>query len=178
MVFTHRRCAAIALAKQIIDEGRLGRIFHYRATYLQDWTISPKVPVGGAATWRLDKEIAAAGVSGDLSTHNIDTALWLNGSVASVCGMTEIFIKDRLRPDGGAARVELDDVDLFIRFANGSNGTFEATRYARGRCNNKQQLRSERRKGIDLFATSKTCIRFSTSAMMTLPTCKAGAPFW
>lgn len=134
--FNYRRVPAISLAKQIIDEGRLGKIFHYRATYLQDWTISPKVPVGGAATWRLDKDVAGAGVSGDLSAHNIDTALWLNGSVARVFGMTEIFIRNRQHPDGTPASVEIDDVCTFLaRFENGSNGTFEATRYARGRKN-------------------------------------------
>ena len=134
--FNYRRVPAISLARQMIDEGRLGRIFHYRATYLQDWTISSKVPVGGAGTWRLDKDVAGAGVSGDLSTHNIDTAIWLNGQVARVCGMTEIFIRDRQRADGSPARVEIDDVCTFLaRFANGSNGTFEATRYARGRKN-------------------------------------------
>lgn len=134
--FNYRRVPAIRLAKQMMDEGRLGKVFHYRATYLQDWTISPKVPVGGAATWRLDKEVAGAGVSGDLSTHNLDTAIWLNGAVAEVSGMTEIFIRDRQRPDGSPARVEIDDVCTFLaRFANGSNGTFEATRYARGRKN-------------------------------------------
>lgn len=134
--FNYRRVPAISLAKQIIDEGRLGKIFHYRATYLQDWTISPKVPVGGAATWRLDKDVAGAGVSGDLSAHNIDTALWLNGSVARVFGMTEIFIRNRQHPDGTPASVEIDDVCTFLaRFRNGSNGTFEATRYARGRKN-------------------------------------------
>ena len=134
--FNYRRVPAISLAKRIIEEGRLGRIFHYRATYLQDWTISPNVPVGGLGAWRLDKDVAGAGVSGDLSTHNVDTAIWLNGPVAQVCGMTEIFIKDRHRPDGSPARVEIDDVCSFlVRFANGSNGAFEATRYARGRKN-------------------------------------------
>jgi predicted dehydrogenase len=134
--FNYRRVPAISLAKRVIEEGRLGRIFHYRATYLQDWTISPNVPVGGLGTWRLDKDVAGAGVSGDLSAHNIDTAIWLNGPVAQVCGMTEIFIKDRHRPDGSPARVEIDDVCSFlVRFANGSNGAFEATRYARGRKN-------------------------------------------
>jgi len=134
--FNYRRVPAIGLAKRIIEEGTLGRIFHYRATYLQDWTISSKVPVGGMGTWRLDKDVAGAGVSGDLSSHNIDTAIWLNGPVAQVCGMTEIFIKDRHRPDGSPVRVEIDDVCSFlVRFANGSNGTFEATRYARGRKN-------------------------------------------
>ncbi|MGH9398384.1 MAG: Gfo/Idh/MocA family protein [Terriglobia bacterium] len=134
--FNYRRVPAISLAKQIIDEGRLGRIFHYRATYLQDWTISASVPVGGAATWRLDKDVAGAGVSGDLLAHNIDTALWLNGAISRVSSMTEIFIKDRRRPDGSPAHVEIEDVCTFMaRFANGSNGTFEATRYARGRKN-------------------------------------------
>ncbi len=134
--FNYRRVPAISLARQMIEEGRLGKVFHYRATYLQDWTISPKVPVGGPGTWRLDHEVAGAGVSGDLSTHNIDTAIWLNGPISRVSGMTEIFIKDRHRADGSAARVEIDDVCTFLaRFANGSNGTFEATRYARGRKN-------------------------------------------
>jgi len=134
--FNYRRVPAIALAKQVIDEGRLGRIFHYRATYLQDWTISPNVPVGGAGTWRLDIDIAGSGVSGDLSTHNIDTAIWLNGAFARVCGMTETFIRERRRPDGTPAQVGIDDACTFLaRFANGSGGTFEATRYARGRKN-------------------------------------------
>jgi predicted dehydrogenase len=134
--FNYRRVPAITLAKQIIEEGRLGRIHHYRATYLQDWTISPKVPVGGPGTWRLDIDVAGSGVSGDLSTHNIDTAIWLNGSIACVCGMTETFIRERLRPDGTPARVGIDDACAFLaRFSNGSNGTFEATRFARGRKN-------------------------------------------
>ncbi|MDE3180346.1 MAG: Gfo/Idh/MocA family oxidoreductase [Acidobacteriota bacterium] len=134
--YNYRRVPAIGLAKQLIDEGRLGRIFHYRAAYLQDWTISPKVPAGGAATWRLDKDVAGAGVSGDLLAHNIDTALWLNGAISRVSAMTEIFIKDRRRPDGSPVRIEIEDVCTFMaRFANGSNGAFEATRYARGRKN-------------------------------------------
>jgi predicted dehydrogenase len=136
--FNYRRVPAIALARQILDEGRLGKVFHYRATYLQDWTISPDVPLGGRALWRLDKAVAGAGVSGDLSSHNIDTALWLNGSIRSVAGMTEIFIKERPVQDqpGKRRKVEIDDACTFLaRFANGSNGTFEATRYARGRKN-------------------------------------------
>ena len=98
--------------------------------------MSSQLPVGGARTWRLDKAVAGMGVSGDLSTHNIDTAIWLNGAVSRVCGMTETFIRDRFRADGSPARVEIDEVCTFLtRFANGSNGTFEATRYARGRKN-------------------------------------------
>ena len=134
--FNYRRVPAISLAKQLIEEGKLGKIFHYRATYLQDWTISAKVPVGGAATWRLEKEVAGSGVAGDLLAHNIDAAIWVNGPLARVCAMSEIFIKDRQRPDGAPARVEIEDACAFLaRFVNGSNGTFEATRYSRGRKN-------------------------------------------
>ena len=136
--FNYRRVPAISLARQMIDEGRLGRIFHYRATYLQDWTISEDVPLGGPTLWRLEKEVAGAGVSGDLASHSIDTAIWLNGSIESVSGMTEIFVKERPVQGSSTERkpVEIDDVCTFMaRFSNGSNGTFEATRYARGRKN-------------------------------------------
>jgi predicted dehydrogenase len=136
--FNYRRVPAITLARQMIDEGRIGQPFHYRATYLQDWTISADVPLGGRTLWRLDKDVAGSGVSGDLSSHNIDTAIWLNGSFHSVCGMTEIFIKERPVQDqpGKKKKVEIDDVCTFLaRFVNQSNGTFEATRYARGRKN-------------------------------------------
>lgn len=136
--FNYRRVPAIALAKEIIDDGLLGKIFHYRATYLQDWTIDADVPAGGQTLWRLEKDVAGAGVSGDLSSHNIDTAIWLNGAFSCVCGMTEIFIKQRPVQDEPDKRmpIEIDDSCTFLaRFANGSNGTFEATRYARGRKN-------------------------------------------
>ena len=69
--------------KQIVDAGKLGKIFHYRAKFLQDWTISPDVPQGGAGTWRLDVEAAGSGVTGDLLAHCIDTAIWINGSIDS-----------------------------------------------------------------------------------------------
>ena len=77
--YNYRRVPAVTLAKQLIDEGRLGRIFHYRAKFLQDWTISPDLPQGGAGLWRLDVAAAGSGVTGDLLAHCIDTALWLNG---------------------------------------------------------------------------------------------------
>ncbi|MBM3496470.1 MAG: Gfo/Idh/MocA family oxidoreductase, partial [Armatimonadetes bacterium] len=92
--FNYRRVPAIALAKQLVDEGRLGRVFHYRAKYLQDWTISAKVPQGGQTLWRLDIDVAGSGVTGDLLAHSIDTAIWLNGPIASVTAMTETFIKE------------------------------------------------------------------------------------
>ncbi|NLH43397.1 MAG: Gfo/Idh/MocA family oxidoreductase [Planctomycetes bacterium] len=132
--FNYRRIPAVMMAKQLIDSGRLGRIFHYRANFLQDWTISAKVPQGGMATWRLDVKAAGSGVTGDLLAHCIDTALWQNGPITSVCAMTETFVKERMNVDTGKmAPVGIDDAcTFFCRFGNGSMGNFESTRYARG----------------------------------------------
>ncbi len=132
--YNYRRVPAITLAKQLIDEGRLGRIFHYRAKFLQDWTINKDVPQGGAALWRLDAAAAGSGVTGDLLAHCIDTALWLNGSMASVSAMTETFVKERKHTaTGKVEKVAIDDACAFLaRFKNGSLATFESTRYARG----------------------------------------------
>ena len=136
--FNYRRVPAIALARQIVAEERLGQIFHYRAQYLQDWTIDPELEMSGATLWRLDKDLAGAGVTGDLISHSVDTALWLNGPIIAVSAMTEIFIKERAvqgQPDVRRP-IEIDDACQFLcRFANGSIGNFEATRYARGRKN-------------------------------------------
>ncbi|MBM3846502.1 MAG: Gfo/Idh/MocA family oxidoreductase, partial [Verrucomicrobia bacterium] len=90
--YNYRRIPAVTLAKELIDQGRLGRIFHYRAKFLQDWTISPELPQGGAGLWRLDVKVAGSGVTGDLLAHCIDTALWLNGGISSVTAMTETFV--------------------------------------------------------------------------------------
>ncbi|MCX7014747.1 MAG: Gfo/Idh/MocA family oxidoreductase [Candidatus Sumerlaeota bacterium] len=132
--FNYRRVPAVTFAKRLIDEGKLGRIFHYRANFLQDWTISPDVPQGGAATWRLDVKAAGSGVTGDLLAHCIDTALWHNGPITRVNAMTETFIKERVHAETGEKQaVGIDDAcTFFCRFANGSLGNFEATRYARG----------------------------------------------
>ena len=114
--------------------GKLGRIFHYRAKFLQDWTISPDVPQGGAGTWRLDVEAAGSGVTGDLLAHCLDTAIWINGAIASLTAMTETFVKERTHAATGKMQpVGIDDAAAVLtRFANGSLGTFESTRYARG----------------------------------------------
>jgi len=132
--YNYRRIPAVTLAKQLIDSGRLGKIFHYRANFLQDWTISPELPQGGTALWRLDVAAAGSGVTGDLLAHCIDTALWLNGSIGSVCAMTETFIKERKHNlTGKIEPVGIDDACAFLcRFDNGSLGLFESTRYARG----------------------------------------------
>ena len=132
--YNYRRCPAVTLAKQLIDEGRLGRIFHYRAKFLQDWTISPELPQGGAGLWRLDASVSGSGVTGDLLAHCIDTALWLNGGIQEVTAMTETFIKERKHSlTGKVQKVSIDDASAFLaRFNNGSLATFESTRYARG----------------------------------------------
>ena len=132
--YNYRRVPSVTLAKHLIDEGRLGRIFHYRAVFLQDWTISADVPQGGTATWRLDVDVAGSGVTGDLLAHCIDTALWLNGPIESVTAATETFIKQRTHAVSGKVQdVGIDDASAFLaRFGNGSLATFEATRYARG----------------------------------------------
>jgi predicted dehydrogenase len=132
--YNYRRVPAVTLAKQLIDEGRLGRIFHYRANFLQDWTISADLPQGGAALWRLDVAAAGSGVTGDLLAHCIDTAIWLNGSINTVCAMTETFVKERKHNlTGKVEPVGIDDACAFLcRFSNGSLGLFESTRYARG----------------------------------------------
>ncbi len=132
--YNYRRCPAVVLAKQLIDEGRLGKIFHYRANFLQDWTISADLPQGGAALWRLDVKAAGSGVTGDLLAHCIDTALWLNGGIKDVNAMTETFIKQRKHQlTGKVEKVGIDDACAFLcHFNNGSLGLFESTRYARG----------------------------------------------
>ena len=132
--YNYRRIPAVTMAKQLIDEGRLGRIFHYRANFLQDWTISADLPQGGAGLWRLDAAAAGSGVTGDLLAHCIDTAIWLNGSLNGVSGMTETFIKERKHTvTGKVEKVNIDDACAFLaRFQNGSLGLFESTRYARG----------------------------------------------
>lgn len=132
--YNYRRVPAVSLIKQIVDSGKLGKIFHYRANFLQDFTINPDVPQGGEALWRLDKEVAGSGVTGDLLAHCIDTAMWLNGGIKDVSAVAETFVKERVHQESGEKeKVTIDDACLFhCHFDNGSLGLFEATRYARG----------------------------------------------
>ena len=132
--YNYRRVPAVTMLKNLLDEGRFGRIFHYRSQFLQDWTISQDLPVGGEALWRLDASVAGSGVTGDLLAHNIDMALWLNGPSVEVSAATEIFIKERTNTQTGEkVPITIDDASMFLgRFANGSLAMFEATRYARG----------------------------------------------
>lgn len=141
--FNYRRVPAVTLAKQVISDGTLGSIYHFRATYLQDWIVSPQFPL----VWRLQKEIAGSGVLGDLGAHIIDIARYLVGEITEVCGALETFIKERPKLAGTAeglgakaaqemGQVTVDDASLFLgRFENGALGAFEATRFALGRKN-------------------------------------------
>ncbi|MEP6737973.1 MAG: Gfo/Idh/MocA family oxidoreductase, partial [Chryseolinea sp.] len=132
--YNYRRLPAVTLAKQLVDSGKLGKIFHYRANFLQDWTISADLPQGGTGLWRMDVEAAGSGVTGDLLAHCIDTAMWLNGAIKDVSAVTETFIKERMHQITGKVQpVGIDDACIFhCHFENGSLGLFESTRYARG----------------------------------------------
>ena len=132
--YNYRFLPAVSLAKNIVSSGELGKVFHYRANFLQDWTISADLPQGGTGLWRLDAAVAGSGVTGDLLAHCIDTARWLNGEIVSVAAMTETFIKERVHTATGKKQpVKIDDACAFLaRFENGSMAVFESTRYARG----------------------------------------------
>jgi len=130
--FNYRFVPALKLARDIIAAGRLGRIYHFRAQYLQEWIMDP----GFGMVWRLDASEAGSGALGDLGTHIIDLARFLVGEPASVNGVTATFIKER-QDEGGAARsVGVDDAFVAaVQFRNGAIGTLEASRFARGRRN-------------------------------------------
>jgi len=145
VAYNYRRVPAVALAKKLIEEGRIGDIYHWRAVYLQDWIMDPDFPL----VWRLRKEKAGSGPHGDLNAHIIDLARYLVGDISEVSGMQETFIKERPIAEeidaalgastGGSSQmgqVTVDDTTLFLaRFENGAVGTFEATRFAGGRRN-------------------------------------------
>lgn len=148
--FNYRFTPAVLLAKKLLDEGRLGQIYHFRAWFLQDWIVDPMFPL----VWRLDKEVAGSGSHGDLGAHLIDLAHFLIGGMEEVIGMSETFIKERpiaesmtgLSAKGSAdapkGPVNVDDATLFLsRFTNGALGSFEATRFAPGhRCTNSFEI--------------------------------------
>jgi predicted dehydrogenase len=143
--FSYRRTPALALAKKLIDDGRIGQIRHVRAQYLQDWLTSPDAPF----TWRLDRERAGSGTLGDIGAHSIDTAQWLTGSaITGVSATLRTFVTSRPRMDervglGGNAdadapreQVTVDDAAAFTAsFDDGALGVFEATRMAAGHRN-------------------------------------------
>jgi len=134
VAFNYRFVPAIVQAKKLIESGALGRIFHFRAVYLQEWIIDPNFPM----IWRLDKDQAGSGALGDLGAHIIDLARFLVGEPKSVMGMARTFVPERPLGDGSGkmGKVTVDDafVSLF-EFENGALGTLEASRFAQGRKN-------------------------------------------
>jgi len=130
----YRRAPAVALAKQIIEEGQIGKIYHYRGTYLQDWLVSPDFP----RVWRLEKARAGSGTLGDLVSHSVDLARYLVGEITEGAGLLKTFITERPSEKGSRtmAPVDVDDAALsLVRFENGAVGTIEGTRFATGRKN-------------------------------------------
>lgn len=139
--FNYRFSPAVRLAKKLVEGGRLGQIYHFRAWFLQDWIMDPQFPL----VWRLQKEVAGSGSHGDLGAHLIDLAHYLVGDMQEVIGMSETFIKERPiasemtglsakgSTGGPMGKVTVDDATLFMtRFENGALGSFEATRFAAG----------------------------------------------
>ncbi|MEV7634936.1 Gfo/Idh/MocA family oxidoreductase [Pseudarthrobacter enclensis] len=145
--YSYRRTPALALAKRMVDGGRLGTIRHVRAQYLQDWLSNENAPM----TWRLDKSRSGSGALGDIGAHIIDAAQWIIGrQISGVSALMETFVRERPlagdlvglgghgNPDAGSPRgaVTVDDTAIFTaRFDGGPVGVFEATRYALGRRN-------------------------------------------
>ncbi len=142
--FVYRRCPAVAFAKKLIAEGRLGDVYHYHGAYLQDWIMDPNFPL----VWRLDKKTAGSGALGDIGAHAIDLARYLNSELTAVTGQLTTFIKERPLPATGegawgakGSKVKKgkvtvdDDANFLARFKNGSVGVFESTRFAGGRRN-------------------------------------------
>jgi predicted dehydrogenase len=136
----YRRIPAIALAKKMIERGDLGKIFHYRARYLQDWIVDPSFPL----VWRLQGSLAGSGAHGDINAHIIDLGRYLIGEIQEVCGLMETFIKERPLEETKAkgkkgkamGKVTVDDAALVLgRFQNGALLNLEATRFATGRKN-------------------------------------------
>ena len=136
-VFNYRYLPAVQLAKRLVADGVIGRVYHFRAQFLQDWIADPDFPM----VWRLRRESAGSGALGDLAAHLIDLARFLVGEIAEVVGDAETFIRER-RSELGTESVTVDDASSFLaRIGNGTLASFEVTRFARGRrCANRFEI--------------------------------------
>ena len=175
--YNYRRVPALCLARRLVKEGRIGRVFHVRAHYLQSWIIDPSFPL----VWRLDGSVAGSGSHGDLNAHIIDAARYVTGEeITEVSALMETFIKERpVLSDVGAglsakaagkgrtAKVTVDDAVLSLaRLSGGGVATFEATRFAQGNLNgNKLEVNGE-----------KGAVRFNFERMNELEFYDASAP--
>jgi predicted dehydrogenase len=184
--FNYRRVPALALARDLIASGRLGRIYHFRAAYLQDWIMDPQFP----RIWKLNRAVAGSGPHHELNSHLIDLALYLVGRIERVVGMEETFIKERpaeaeaeqlstmLTAQAGSSRLEPVDVDdttsFLARFANGAVGTFESTRFAAGRRNhNRIEVNGSRG---SVYFDLENMNRWSTTTPKIRAMCPVSAP--
>jgi predicted dehydrogenase len=130
----YRRVPAVMLARQLIDEGKIGKIFHYRGTYLQDWIVDPGFP----RVWRLEKSRAGSGALGDILSHTMDLSRFLVGEPVAVSSLLETFVRERPLPDGSGrlGPVDVDDAAAtLVRYDSGAIGYLEGTRFATGRKN-------------------------------------------
>jgi len=147
VAFNYRRVPAIALAKKLIDEGKLGKIHHFNSVYFQDWLVDPEFPY----VWRHDKAAAGSGAHGDMNAHTVDLARYLVGDISSVCGQEKVFIDKRKKADGTMGTVTADDsMNFLANFENGALGNFMATRFATG-CKNFLRFEIFGSKGSVLF---------------------------
>jgi predicted dehydrogenase len=199
VAFNYRRTPAVALARQLIDEGAIGTVRNFRGTYLQDWSNDPDLPL----SWRFRQAVAGSGALGDIGTHVIDFARYLAGEIAEVNAMTMRYIEDRPVPTGGADQlagaakiadapreaVDVDDEVLtMLRFDNGAVGSIEATRAAHGRKNHltfevhgdKGTLvfDYERRDELRLFTTDDADHRQGFRTILTGPAHPYGDGLW
>ncbi len=143
LMHNYRKIPAVTFVRRLVDDGRLGQIYHYHGAYLQDWIMDPQFPL----VWRLQKKLAGAGALGDIGSHAIDLARYLNSEFNSVVGHMTTFIKERpltsedggrLDAKGGAGTGKVtvdDDANFLARFSNGSVGVFESSRFCGGRRN-------------------------------------------
>ena len=132
--FNYRMMPALILAKKLIIDGKLGRIFHFRAKYLQEWIVDPDFPM----VWRLDREVGGSGAMGDLGAHIVDLARWLCGEPKSVTAITKTFIDERPLLDDLSKKVKVEVDDAFVstvEFENGAIGVLEGSRFCPGRKN-------------------------------------------
>jgi predicted dehydrogenase len=182
--YSYRFYPAVQLARQMIREGRLGRIYHFRSRYCDDSMVDPQVPYG----WRHSKSRAGSGVIGDLAAHSIDLARFLVGEIATVSAATRIFIDRRRRPEGGEATVDVEDaVEAIVEFANGAVGTLEASTFCPGRKNfftfeisgaaGSLALNMERLNELDLYLRDDGANGFRT-VLATEPTHPYGGTWW
>ncbi len=166
----YRRCPAVTLAKQIIDEGKIGDIHHYRGLYLQDWIVDPEFP----RVWRLEKARAGSGSLGDILSHTMDLSRYLVGEPVEVSGLLKTFVPERPLPDGsGRGKVDVDDsAQALVKFENGAVGYYEGSRFAPGRKNyNRFEINGskgsivwdlERMNELELYVESGPLSGFST----------------